>query len=115
MGDWHATASVGDALLLRQVFAELMAVALDATQEIPGAVIEVDGELRDGKAVVWVRHNGAKLSAGEAEEFFSVFRAPRSGLGAGDRIGPANARRIVARHGGRYGSMETRRVCRAWR
>lgn len=91
---------VGDALLLRQVFAELLSVALDATQETPGAVIEVDGEVRGGKVIVGIRHNGAKLKPDDAQSFFDVFRAPRTNIGVGDRIGLANARRIVRRHGG---------------
>ncbi|AFZ69613.1 sensor histidine kinase [Deinococcus peraridilitoris] len=90
----------GDPMLLRQVFGELLAVSLDATKDTPGATIEVEGEGRDGQVVVWVRHNGLSLTAEEAQRYFEVFQVPSSFLGASERIGLANSRRIVTRHGG---------------
>ncbi|AFZ67089.1 GAF domain-containing protein [Deinococcus peraridilitoris] len=91
---------VGDPMMLRQVFGELLAVSLDATKDTSGAVIEVEGEMREGKAVVSVRHNGLSLSEEEAQRYFEVFHVPSSLLGASERIGLANTRRIVQRHGG---------------
>ncbi|MFC4637945.1 sensor histidine kinase [Deinococcus hohokamensis] len=89
-----------DALLLRQVFAELLAVALDATQHTSQARIEVDGEVRDGWVRVWVRHNGVALTPEQAQRIFDVFQVSPAVFGAEERIGLANVRRIVARHGG---------------
>ncbi|PYE53774.1 sensor histidine kinase [Deinococcus yavapaiensis] len=91
---------MGDALLLRQVLAELLAFALDATREVETALIEVDGETRGGQVVAWVRHNGAALSAQEAQQLFEVFGTPQAESSGTVRIGLANARRIVSRHGG---------------
>ncbi|GGK35148.1 hypothetical protein GCM10008955_31340 [Deinococcus malanensis] len=91
---------VGDALLLRQVFAELLAVALDATRHTPDARIEVDGEVKERRVVMWVRHNGNGLTPAQAERFFDLFQVPHAEFGAEERIGLANVRRIVARHGG---------------
>lgn len=91
---------VGDALLLRQVFAELLLVALDATQNSTAAVIEVDGERRGERVVVWVRHNGEGLTPEQAGRLFDVFQVPQGELGLGERIGLSNVRRIMVRHGG---------------
>jgi light-regulated signal transduction histidine kinase (bacteriophytochrome) len=91
---------MGDALLLRQVFAELLAVALDATQHTAAARIEVAGEVRENRVIVWVRHNGDGLTSEQAGRIFDVFQVPHAVFGAEERIGLANVRRIVARHGG---------------
>ncbi len=50
--------------------------------------------------VVWVRHNGNGLTSTQAERIFDVFQVPHAVFGAEERIGLANVRRIVARHGG---------------
>ncbi|SMB85223.1 GAF domain-containing protein [Deinococcus hopiensis] len=91
---------LGDALLLRQVFAELLLVTLDATTERVQAVIEIDGEARGENVLVWVKHNGLGLTAEQAQGLFNVFQVPQGQLGTGERIGLANVRRIVTRHGG---------------
>ncbi|UBV44199.1 GAF domain-containing protein (plasmid) [Deinococcus taeanensis] len=91
---------LGDPLLLRLVFTELFAVALDATQDQADARIGVGGEVRGEEVVAWVEHNGRGLTHAQATRIFDVFQVPPAVAGAEERIGLSNVRRIVARHGG---------------
>ncbi len=95
----------GDAQLLRQVFANLLANALKFTRLRSPAVIEIGTvAAAPGAAehIVFVRDNGAGFDPKYTDKLFGVFqRLHRTTEFEGTGIGLANVRRIVARHGGR--------------
>jgi PAS domain S-box-containing protein len=93
----------GDAAMLRQVYANLIANAVKYTGRRDHAIIEIGcaGE-EDGHAVLFVRDNGAGFDMRYADKLFGVFqRLHGSDEFEGTGIGLATVRRIVTRHGGR--------------
>jgi PAS domain S-box-containing protein len=93
-----------DAVLVKQVFQNLVANALKFTRPRTRAVIEV-GELEkgeDGQRVFMVRDNGIGFSMKYVDKLFGVFQrlhvAPDF---EGTGIGLATVQRIVQKHGGR--------------
>lgn len=94
----------GDAALLREMFAILLANAIKFTRQSDPAVIEI-GATQGGRgeqAVVHIRDNGVGFDPRYASRLFGAFqRLHRAEEFEGTGIGLANARRIVARHGGR--------------
>jgi two-component system, sensor histidine kinase and response regulator len=103
---WRITALprvVGDAAMLRQVFANLLGNAVKYTRPRETAEIEIGsaGE-QDGRLVVCVRDNGVGFDMQYADRLFGVFqRLHRADEFEGTGIGLASVRRIVERHGGR--------------
>ena len=94
---------MGDPVLLRQVFANLLGNALKYTRGRDPAVIEV-GATQDpnGVAVIHVRDNGVGFDMKHAAKLFGVFqRLHRADEFEGTGIGLAIAQRVVSRHGGR--------------
>jgi signal transduction histidine kinase len=94
---------LGDPILLRQVFANLIGNAVNYTRMRDPACISIgtcDGE--DGQVVVFVRDNGAGFDMRYADKLFGVFqRLHRSDEFEGTGIGLAIVHRVIARHGGR--------------
>lgn len=88
----------GDALLLRQVFAELLANALALTRTRDLASIEVGCRDDGAEVVVWVRDNGAGFDPDREGDLFQGVAQRDNGWSG---VGLANVRRIMARHGGR--------------
>ena len=99
----------GDAMLLRQVFVNLVSNAIKFTGKTPRAVIEIGAEAGNGaERVVFVRDNGAGFDPRYAARLFGVFQRLHSAEDfEGTGVGLANAQRIVARHGGRIWAEST--------
>lgn len=91
-----------DAVLIRQVFSNLLSNALKATRSRPQAVIEVGTVEQDSHLVFFVRDNGLGFDMKYADKLFTIFQRLHAqqefdGIGAG----LAMAQRIVQMHGGR--------------
>jgi PAS domain S-box-containing protein len=91
-----------DAILLRQVFANLLSNALKFTRERDPAVIRAGFRRENGEHVYFVQDNGAGFDMEYAGKLFRVFQrlhSPSEFEGTG--VGLAIVQRIVQRHGGR--------------
>jgi PAS domain S-box-containing protein len=93
----------GDATMLKQVYANLIANAVKYTSRRDHAIIEIGcAGTEDGRLVLFVRDNGAGFDMRYAGKLFGVFqRLHGSDEFEGTGIGLATVRRIVTRHGGR--------------
>ena len=92
---------MGDPLLLKQVFANLLSNALKFTRHKDKGVIEVGWRKEDGKGVYFVRDNGAGFDMRYAEKLFGVFqRLHRNDEFEGTGVGLSIVQRIIHRHGG---------------
>ena len=93
--------ALGDPVLLRQVWANLLSNALKYSRGRPRQVIEVAGRLDGALAVYSVRDNGAGFNMAYYDKLFGVFqRLHGEQEFPGTGIGLANVKRIVTRHGG---------------
>ncbi len=91
-----------DPLLLKQVWANLLSNALKFTRRREQARIEVGWCTQEGKAVYFVKDNGAGFNLEHAEErLFGVFqRFHHAEDYEGTGVGLAIVARIIRRHGG---------------
>lgn len=94
---------IGDPVLLRQVFANLIDNAVKYSRMRDPACIAIGSAAHeDGLALLFVRDNGAGFDMTYAQKLFGVFqRMHRAEDFEGTGIGLATAQRIVSRHGGR--------------
>jgi PAS domain S-box-containing protein len=91
-----------DAILMRQVFVNLLSNALKYTQRRQPAVIEIGHVNREGLPVVFVKDNGAGFDMKYAGKLFGVFqRLHRREDFEGTGVGLATVKRIIEKHGGR--------------
>ncbi|WP_180682292.1 sensor histidine kinase [Tepidicella baoligensis] len=106
----------GDALLLSQVWDNLLANALKYTRPRTPALIRIGYRFdppTNGPAqwVFWVQDNGVGFNPQRADRLFGVFqRLHRASEFEGTGIGLALCRRIVERHGGRIWAESTLQV-----
>lgn len=92
--------ALGDATLLRQVFANLMDNALKYSSHLaqPELVVGYDAE----QCIYFVRDNGMGFDMAHADKLFGLFqRLHTGGSVPGMGVGLAIVARIVERHGGR--------------
>jgi light-regulated signal transduction histidine kinase (bacteriophytochrome) len=91
-----------DAVLVKQVFQNLLANALKFTRPRARALIEVSCKEEDGQPVFMVRDNGVGFSMKYVDKLFGVFqRLHSSNEFEGTGIGLVTVQRIVHKHGGR--------------
>ena len=93
---------VGDASLVRQVWANLIGNAVKFTGRTDHPAISISAHRQDHEVVFEVADNGAGFDMRYAEKLFSVFQRLHSLEDfEGTGVGLALVQRIVSRHGGR--------------
>jgi PAS domain S-box-containing protein len=94
--------AVGDPVLVRQVWVNLISNAVKFSSKRERAVIEVGGERGEGEAVYSIHDNGAGFDPRYTDKLFGVFQRLHSTKEfEGTGVGLAIVQRIVHRHGGR--------------
>jgi PAS domain S-box-containing protein len=94
--------AVGDPILLRQVWANLLSNALKYSSKSKQPLIEVSASNREGQVVYCVRDDGVGFDARYSDKLFGVFQRLHSHEEfPGTGVGLAIVKRIVTRHGGR--------------
>ena len=97
--------AVGDGLLLRQVWRNLLSNAEKFTRPKADRAIEVGFREEPGRTVYFVRDNGVGFEMVRAARLFTVFqRLHPAGEFEGTGVGLALVQRIVHRHGGSVGA-----------
>ena len=93
---------VGDAIMLRQVFANLVANALKFSARRAQPVVEIGASVDNGMAHCFIRDNGAGFDMAHAGKLFQLFqRVHHEREFPGTGVGLAIVKRIIERHGGR--------------
>jgi light-regulated signal transduction histidine kinase (bacteriophytochrome) len=91
-----------DAVIIRQVWCNLIGNALKYSAKRAKPKICVSGRIENGEAIYQVEDNGAGFDMRYADKLFGVFqRLHRSEDFAGTGVGLAIVHRIITRHGGR--------------
>jgi two-component system sensor histidine kinase/response regulator len=94
--------AAGDAIVLRQVWANLIGNALKYSAKRATPTIHINGSIQDAEAVYSVQDNGAGFDMRHVDKLFGVFqRLHKVDEFAGTGVGLAIVHRIIARHGGR--------------
>jgi len=96
----------GDPVLLRAVLDNLLSNAWKFTADAPEAVIEFYAETKGNDVICHVRDNGAGFDMAYAHHLFQPFqRLHASSEYAGNGIGLATVKRIIARLGGQVSAQ----------
>jgi len=91
----------GDRAMLHQVFENLLSNAIKFTGRNEDAHIDIGGRIESGRAVYYVKDDGAGFDMQYADKLFGVFQRLHSVEEfKGTGIGLAIAKRIIVRHGG---------------
>ncbi len=94
--------AMGDPILIRQVWLNLLSNAAKFSSKRERALIEVGGRRRTGENIYWVRDNGVGFEMKYANKLFNVFqRLHGEEEFEGTGVGLAIVQRLVHRHGGR--------------
>ena len=94
--------AIGDAVLMRQVWANFLSNAVKFSSKRERAVIDVEGAETDEEWIYSVKDNGAGFDMQYVHKLFGVFQRLHGDLEfAGTGVGLAIVQRIVHRHGGR--------------
>jgi hypothetical protein len=92
----------GDAMVLRQVWCNLIGNALKYSAKRAEPTVSISGRIEGSEAIYKVADNGAGFDMRYADKLFGVFqRLHRAEEFAGTGVGLAIVARIVTRHGGR--------------
>jgi len=92
----------GDAVLVKQAWANLLGNAIKFSSKREQPVIEVSGHENGTESVYCVKDNGAGFDMQYYHKLFGVFqRLHRTEEFAGTGVGLAIVQRVVSRHGGR--------------
>jgi len=98
----------GDAIVLRQVWCNLIGNALKYSAKRPQPRIRISGRIEGREAIYQVDDNGAGFDMRYADKLFGVFqRLHRAEEFSGTGVGLAIVQRIIARHGGRIWAQGT--------
>ena len=98
----HLPAVVGEAAMLRQVFANLLANAIKFSHKNALPVIEVGSQSIEGEITFYVRDNGVGFDERHRHKLFGVFQRLHSESEfEGTGIGLALVQRVIHRHGGK--------------
>jgi two-component system, sensor histidine kinase and response regulator len=90
-----------DAMMLRQVLANLVGNALKFSGGRPDAQVEIEAGVLDDVTEVRVRDNGAGFDMGYSYKLFALFQRLHSeNEFPGNGVGLAIVKRLVSRHGG---------------
>ena len=93
---------LGDAVLLRQVWSNLIGNALKYSRDQPAPRVRIWGASHGGGIEYAVSDNGVGFDLRHAERLFEAFqRLPSAASYEGSGVGLAIVQRIVHRHGGR--------------
>jgi len=99
---WDGMRANADSRLLRAALENLIGNAWKFSSKTDKARIEIGSLSDDGRAVFYVRDNGAGFDMAYANKLFGAFQRLHSGNEyQGTGIGLATVQRIVHRHGGR--------------
>ena len=91
-----------DAVIMRQVWCNLIGNALKYSAKRATPKISVSGRIDNGEAIYQVQDNGAGFDMRYADKLFGVFqRLHRTEEFSGTGVGLAIVHRIITRHGGR--------------
>lgn len=94
--------AAADAIVIRQVWCNLIGNALKYSAKRPDPRIKVSGRIEGHEAIYQVEDNGAGFDMAYADKLFGVFqRLHKAQDFAGTGVGLAIVHRIVTRHGGR--------------
>jgi len=94
--------AIGDRVLLRQVWANLLENAVKFTAKRGEPIIIISGRETEGECVYSLQDNGEGFDNRYAHKLFGIFqRLHAEGEFPGHGIGLANVQRIVSLHGGR--------------
>jgi light-regulated signal transduction histidine kinase (bacteriophytochrome) len=99
---------VGDRMLLKQVWINLLSNAFKYSRKREHAVLEIGCVTEQGERIYFVRDNGSGFDMRYASKLFGVFQRLHSSEDyEGTGVGLAIAQRIVQRHGGKIWAEST--------